>query len=459
VDAAAGRGFDKKEGGLLLSRREARSIVDRLLAASSGEGCEIMLRGGREHNLRFANGGATTNRTAEWTTLEISAHARARVGVVQIASFDEAAALRALSKAQEIASELPVDPDYVPPLGPQRYARSQLFCEDSAALGLDALAASAGLAIEEARTRDVAAFGQVASAASFSARATSAGLFSYERQSAIELSTTARNRSDAWSGWAGAKSIQAEGVDAASLARRACDKAAWSQAPRDLEPGKWTVIFEPEATAELAYWLLHSLGARAADEGRSFFSKKGGGNRRGDPLFDEKLTLRSDPRDPVAPQSAVGYEGAPHRARDWIEKGRLVSLSLNRAYAKKSGVAPVPSPSSFHMAGGPVPIEEMIRATKRGLLVTRLWYTNMLDPRSLLLTGLTRDGNFLIEDGRIVAPARNLRFNQSLAALFARIEALGPAERTWRSLRDEGLSAAPPMLVSGVTFSSRSGGI
>ncbi len=444
---------------MLLSRREARSIVDRLLAASSGEGCEILLRGGREHNLRFANGGATTNRTAEWVTLQISAHAKERVGVVKIASFDEAAARRALSKAQELARALPVDPDYVPPLEPQRYARSNLFCEQTAALGLDALASYAGLAIEEAKAREVAAFGQVASGASFFARASSAGLFSYQRQSAIELSTTARNRSDAWSGWAGAKSIEAVGFDAASLARRACDKAAWSQEPRDLEPGEWTVIFEPEATAELALWLLDSLAARAADEGRSFFSKKGGGNRRGELLFDEKLTLRSDPKDPVAPQSAIGHEGAPHRRRGWIEKGRVVSLSLDRAYAKKRGESPVPPASSFRMEGGPVPIEEMIRATKRGLLVTRLWYTNMLDPRSLLLTGLTRDGNFLIENGRIVAPARNLRFNQSLATLFARIEALGPAERTWRTLLDEGLSAAPPMLVSGVTFSSRSGGI
>jgi predicted Zn-dependent protease len=444
---------------LLLSRREARSIADRLMAGSKADGCEIVIRGGRENNLRFANGGATTNRTAEKSALRVAAHVKNRVGVVEIASFDESAGLLALAKAEEIARALPEDPDYVPPLGPQRYARSNLFCDDTAALGLDALAASAGLAIEEARTRDVAAFGQVASGASFVARATSAGLFSYERQSAIELSTTARNRSDAWSGWAGAKTIHASSLDSAALARRACDKAAWSMGPRDLEPGAWTVVFEPEATAKLASWLLDSLGARAADEGRSFFSRKGGGNRRGERLFDDKLTLRSDPKDLVAPQSAIGHEGAPHRARAWIDKGRLVSLSLDRAYAKKCGAAPVPPPSSFRMEGGPIPIEEMIRATRRGLLVTRLWYTNMLDPRSLLLTGLTRDGNFLIENGRIVAPARNLRFNQSLATLFAQLEALGPAEPTWRALRDEGLSAAPPMLVSGVTFSSRSGGI
>ena len=210
----------KAGGGFLLSRREARSIADRLLAGSKTDGCEIVLRGGREQNLRFANGGATTNRTAERLTLRIAAHARERVGVVEIASFDEAAGLRALAKAEEIAQALPRDPDYVPPLGPQRYARSNLYAEETAALGLDALASCAGLAIEAARVREVAGFGQVASGASFVARATSAGLFSYERQSAIELSTTARNRTDSWSGWAGAKTIQPAGLDAAAPATR-----------------------------------------------------------------------------------------------------------------------------------------------------------------------------------------------------------------------------------------------
>ena len=111
------------------------------------------------------------------------------------------------------------------------------------------------------------------------------------------------------------------------------------------------------------------------------------------------------------------------------------------------------------MEGGDASVDDMVRATRRGLLVTRLWYTNMLDPRSLLLTGLTRDGNFLIENGRVVAPARNLRFNQSLGELFARISALGATRRTWSALRDGGVAAAPPMLIESFNFSSRSGGI
>ena len=128
-------------------------------------------------------------------------------------------------------------------------------------------------------------------------------------------------------------------------------------------------------------------------------------------------------------------------------------------WAQRTGAEAIPHAGSFTVAGGETTIEDMIRATKRGVLVTRLWYTNMVDPRGLLLTGLTRDGNFLIENGRIAAPARNMRFNESLAALFAKIGALGRTERTWRALGSGGVAAAPPMLVERFAFTSRSSGI
>lgn len=443
----------------MLSPDDAKTIASRLLARSSADGCEIVLSGMREHNLRFAREGATTNRTSERISLRIASHVAGRVGAVEIASLDEGEGLAALARSEEIARALPQDEDYVPPLGPQRYEESRRYREATAAAGLDTLAAKAESVIAEGKRRGVATFGQIACGAGFRARLTSAGLFAFERAAEIELSTTARNSKDDWSGWAGAKSNDVEKLDSASVARRACAKAAQLEAPRDLEPGGWTTIFEPEATAELARRVLHALDARAADEGRSRFSKKGGGNLLGEKLFDEKFTLSSSPRDPIAPEAAIGSEGAPQRERAWIDRGVLAALYLDRAYAKRTGAEAIPCPHSFRVAGGKTSLDEMIRATKRGVLVTRLWYTNMLDPRALLLTGLTRDGNFLIENGRIVAPARNLRFNQSLYALFGKIEALGPEEATWRALYDEGFAAAPPMLVENFRFSSKSGGI
>jgi predicted Zn-dependent protease len=440
---------------VFLSAQDIDPFATRLLARSRADGCEIAIRGGEEQNLRFAHGAATTNRTLSDICLRVSSHIGRRVGSVEISSLDEDAALRALERSESIARALPPDQDYVAPLGPQNYDASRRYCEATGTLRMDALAACAGAAIGEGARRGVETFGCAASGRRFIALANSAGLFAYDCCSEIELSVTARNRADDWSGWAAANEFRAESLDAAEVARRACEKAAYDERPRDLEPGRYTVIFEPAATAELARWLLRALDARVTEEGRGFFSGKCGAG----PLFDAKLTLASDPCDPLTPESPIGFEGVAQRARLWIDKGEAASFYRDRAFAQKSGAEAVPHPRSFCVQGGGAPIEEMIRATRRGLLVTRLWYTNMLDPRSLLLTGLTRDGNFVVENGKVVAPARNMRFNASLAEVFAGIGALGPAQRTPSAFKDGGAASAPPMLIESFPFASKSAGI
>jgi predicted Zn-dependent protease len=440
---------------VFLSEQDMEPIARRLLAGSRADACEIAIRGGEEQNLRFAHGAATTNRSLADISLRVSSHVGRRVGSVEIASLDEGAALAALERSERIARALPPDQDYVAPLGPQNYEDSRRYGEATGTLGMEALAARAGEAIAQGMAAGVDTFGCAASGRRFLAMVNSAGLFAYDRRAEIEISVTARNRADSWSGWAGENAFDADLLDAGAVARRACEKAAHDETPRDLEPGRYTVIFEPDATAELARWLLRALDARATEEGRNFFS----GKRGGEPLFDAKLTLSSDPADPLAPDSSIGFEGVAQRARPWIDSGIVASFYRDRAYARKTGAEAVAHPRGFHLRGGETPIEEMIRATKRGLLVTRLWYANMLDPRSLSLTGLTRDGNFIIENGKVVAPARNMRFNASLAEVFARIEALGPSRRAWSAFKDAGAAAAPAMLIEGFPFASRSAGI
>jgi predicted Zn-dependent protease len=353
---------------------------------------------------------------------------------------------------------LPIDPDYTPPLGPQIYEMTHRFDDRTNALQLDALATQAAQAIEESARLGVDAFGCANSIRRFEALATSQGLFAYEPRSEIDLSVTARNYADAWSGWAGAHDYRPARLDARSVGRRACEKASWSAEPVDLEPGDYTVILEPEATAELAYWLLSAMDSRAAEEGRSFFSLSGGGSLIGESLFDPKLTIRVDPTDQLAPEGAFDHEGLPHRKRAFIENGVTKSLRRSRVWAQKTKTEPIPLGGNFIVDGGATSRDEMIRSIKSGVLITRLWYTNMVEPKSLLLTGLTRDGNFLIENGRIVAPARNMRFNQRLGELFAQLIAIGPTERTWRAAGD-GAPAAPPILVERFNFSSKSSGI
>ncbi|MGJ0507462.1 MAG: TldD/PmbA family protein [Methylocystis sp.] len=444
---------------MFLSSDDAKAIADKILARSTADACVVKIDGGDDMSLRFARGGATTNRAASEISLRISSHIGGRIGSVTTTRLDDDALEAARLRSEEIARMLPADPDYVAPLGPQTYETAARYDDNAAALRLDALAAQAAQVIAEGARIGVDTFGCASSARRFETLATSAGLFAYDRRSEIDLSATARNKSDSWSGWAGAHQFFSGRLDAERIARRACEKAAHDVEPVDLEPGDYTVVLEPVAVAELAFWIMSAMDARAADEGRSFYSRPGGGALIGDRLFDEKLTIRIDPADPLAPEGGVGWEGVPHRARAFIDRGVVTSLYRSRAWAQKTGAEAIPFARNFIIEGGDASLDDMIRSVKRGVLVTRIWYENMVERKSLLLTGLTRDGNFLIENGRVTAPVRNMRFNQRLGELFGKIAALGPTERTWRAAGGGGAAAAPPMLAEKFHFSSKSSGV
>src|SRR5262249_33548175 len=185
---------------------------------------------------------------------------------------------------------------------------------------------------------------------------------------------------------------------------------------------------------------------RRGDEGRSFFSRKGGGNKIGEKLFQDNVTIFSDPDDPVAPEPTFSDDGLPQRRVVWVADGVLRNLAYPRFWAQRQGREPVSRPRSFVMAGGTTSVDDMVRATQRGVLVSRPWYIRVADPQKLLLTGLTRDGNFLIEDGRIVGPALNFRFNESPAAVLGNILAIGPSERTRAGEIENSVASAPPLL-------------
>ncbi len=179
----------------------------------------------------------------------------------------------------------------------------------------------------------------------------------------------------------------------------------------------------------------------------------------GEKLLSEAVTIVSDPNDAVTPDPLFGEDGVPKRRTVWFERGIAKNMSYSRFWAQKMGREPVPRAGNFSMAGGTVALDEMVRAVKRGILVTRLWYIRSVDPRTLLITGMTRDGNFLIENGKITRPALNFRFNESPISALSKIEAMGPAERVIGSEGYGAGTSVPPLLVSGFTFSSKSSGI
>jgi predicted Zn-dependent protease len=196
-----------------------------------------------------------------------------------------------------------------------------------------------------------------------------------------------------------------------------------------VEPGRYTVILEPQAVGDLVQLLAFALDARSADEGRSAFSKQGGGTKIGDKIVDSKVTLFSDPADPQLLGQPWTGEGLPLGREVWIQDGVLTQLAYSRFWAQKKSARPNGGLGAVKMAGGTASTDEMIASTPRGILVTRLWYLRQVDPRTVLYTGLTRDGTFLIENGKITKAVKNLRFNESPLFMLNNLEMLGRAER------------------------------
>jgi predicted Zn-dependent protease len=237
------------------------------------------------------------------------------------------------------------------------------------------------------------------------------------------------------SGWAKASAADIRNLDVDALASRASQKAAGSRAPREIAPGRYTVILEPAAALDLVGFLFYDFAGTAVQDKRSCLNE-----RLGKKLFGENVTLWDDVTHPLQLGAPYDGEGIPRQKVPLVERGVPKNLVYARATAKKMKAKPTghglalpnewgEAPMNLVMEGGKASLEEMIGTTERGILVTRLWYIREVDPYEKIMTGMTRDGTFLVEDGRIVGGIRNFRFNQSIVELLANVETLGPAVR------------------------------
>jgi predicted Zn-dependent protease len=257
------------------------------------------------------------------------------------------------------------------------------------------------------------------------------------------------------SGWAAADHPDWSQVDAKAVADRAISKARLSRNPVAIEPGRYTVVLEPQAVGDLVQLIGNYAAARAADEGRSPFVKQGGGNKVGEKIVDERITIVSDPADPQLLSQPYDAEGFPLARQVWIEKGVLKQLFYSRFWAKKQGKTSTGTPQSMKMLGCSASVDDMVRSTQRGVLVTRLWYLREVDPRTILYTGLTRDGTFLIENGKITKALRNFRFNDSPLFMLNNLEQIGQPVRL-AGTEQGGDVVMPPLKVRDFSFTSLS---
>lgn len=428
-----------------MSREEARALAGRVLALSRADAAALQLGEEESAHLRFARNAPSTSGSRSEPWLRVTSCFGTRRGTALGNQFDEDSLIGLVRRSESLARLAPEDPEFVPPLGPQPFAAIDAFDGDTLERGAAHVADGVARCLAEARAADLQAAGFASAGGGCFCAASSRGLFGYHRWTAAYAAETARTRDGSGSGWAARASDRSRDVDFGAVSRTALEKARASAAPRPLAPGRYRAILEPACTADLAQQLLSALEARPADEGRSAFSAPGGGNRIGERLFAAGLQLYSDPADPRAPAAPFGPEGLPQRRRDWVRDGTLAGLVTERFWAERQGVEPVPYPSNLVVEGGSGSLADLIADTDRAVLVTSLWYIRSVDPRTLLLTGLTRDGVFWIEKGAIAHPIANLRWNDSPLALFRSAEALTASVRT--ASRDTDASGGLPFPV------------
>jgi predicted Zn-dependent protease len=426
-----------------MNKAETQAILEQAVSRPDGREIEAVLGGGTAELTRFANNEITQNVSERRYVLSIRVARGRKTGRATGNDLSREGIARLKAQADAAAALSPEIPDLLPVPGPQSYRAVGGTDPETATLGPEARAREVARAIARCRAAGVEAAGIYESgvgtigdygAVAPLAIANSAGLFAYHQSTAASFRISAMDGTA--SGWAGSESHRAADIDGEALADRAVKKCLGSRSPGVWEPGRYTVVLEPAAVADLIQdmsWI--SLGAMAVQEGRSFLS-----GHIGSRVMGENVTLWDDPYHPLHQGCPFDAEGIPTRPVSIIERGIAKSPVYDRQTAAKDGLEstghglPVPNPigpmaGSLVLEGGSGSVEELIHGVDRGLLVTRVWYTNVVDPMTVTLTGMTRDGLFAIEEGKITGAVRNFRFNQSIVQMLQEVEAMSAVQR------------------------------
>lgn len=432
-----------------LSRDEARQILKKTLKHSKADGCQVRLDSRAAGNIRYARNAVSTSGEVDDLTITVESSFGTRSGTATVNEVDDASLEAVVRRSEELARLSPENPEFMELLGPQDYGESRAYYDATASISPEQRAEAALASLTPAREKKVVAAGFLQNSAGCSALQNSKGLFAWYPESTAEFSVTMRARDGSGSGWAARDVNDVRELDTGAASRVALQKALASRNPRALAPGKYTVVLEPAAAFGLLRLMLRAFDARETDEGRSFLSRAGGGTKLGEQIVDERVTIYSDPGHASVPSSPWAEDGRPFRRTVWIDNGKVKNLYSSRYWAEKTDRAAIPAPDNSIMDGSDASLDEVVAGTERGVLVTRFWYIRPVDPQTLLFTGLTRDGTFLIEDGKIVHPVNNFRFNESPIAMLRNLDALGTPERVEGSL-------VPALRVRDFTFSSLS---
>ena len=341
----------------IYNKEDAKAIMAKALEYSKADGCEVNLSGFDSGNIRYARNTVSTAGAQSNQTLVVQSNFGKKVGTATIEEFDDASIEKVVRRAEELATLSPESEEFMEPLGPQKIVKSNQHFKSTSKISPKYRAAVAAASIEPAKAKGVTAAGFFEDYSDFSAISNSKGLFAYERSTGMDFTVTMRSNDGSGSGWVTRDYNDVSRFDAETASQIAIDKALQSREAKAIEPGKYTVILEPAASIGLLRNMLFSFNARSADEGRSFMSKEGGGNKIGEKIVDERINLYSDPLNPLVPASTWTGEGMPREKTAWLENGVVKNLAYGRYWADQKGVAPLPFPANGIMDGGDASLE------------------------------------------------------------------------------------------------------
>ncbi len=402
----------------MLSQDEARRVGEQVLKLTEADDAVVNVGHTREALTRIANNAIVLNVFTERREVSVTVAFGNRKGMAACDSVEPDDLRDTVKRAEALARVAPEDPEYLPSLGPQSYLPVEAHFESTANLDAEGRAKLAVQLIAPAKAADLRLAGTVETSESTEAVITKNGCFAYHPRTDAQIGCTVTAPDS--SGWARDVTVDVARIDPTALANAAVEQARKAAHPKPLEPGKYTVVLMPPATGALAAYLLWMAEARTTQEGLTYLS-----DRLGQKLAGDQITLFTDPTDPRLPSRPFNYEGVPCDKVTWVNKGVFDQLWWDRWTAHKSGVAPVPNPQVPIMMGTDKTANDLIATVERGVLVTHWWYVRTVKADQTLVTGMTRDGTFLIEDGQVKHGVNNMRFNDSCLGMLQRTTAVG----------------------------------
>ena len=414
----------------MLEKAEASLLAHRALEAAKADETEVLLVSRRTEFVRFADGLPTQDGSVEEVDLAIRVRMEGREGKASAGSTEEGAVRAAAQRALASARARPPDPDLLPLPGAATSITKNDFAEDTAAHSFPAKAAAIATATEVARERNLRASGRFLTEAVSSTIVNSRGCAAHHASTRASFAVTATSEDS--EGWCEETHHDVARLDPRAIAARAAEKGALGRVPRDLPPRRIRVVLEPAAVANLLFFAAtQALGARAVEEGASFLV-----GRIGERVLDPRITIEDDLLHPLHIGAPFDGEGTPTRRVRLVEAGIARGVVHDRASAARHGTTSTghalpqpnetgPLPSHLVLGSGDRTVEEMVRASKEAVLVSRIHYANLIDPRTLTVTGMTRSGTFCVRDGALAYPIRNLRFTESLVQALGRVVSIG----------------------------------